>query len=34
VTTLVFDQIISLIIVLSIAASLSGFIAGLLGVGG
>ena len=33
-TTLVFDQIISLIIVLSIAASLSGFIAGLLGVGG
>ena len=33
-TTLDFDQIISLIIVLSIAASLSGFIAGLLGVGG
>ena len=33
-TTLVFDQIISLIIILSIAASLSGFIAGLLGVGG
>ena len=33
-TILDFDQIISLIIVLSIAASLSGFIAGLLGVGG
>ena len=33
-TTLAYDQIITLIIVLSIAASLSGFIAGLLGVGG
>ena len=33
-TSLAYDQIISLIIVLSIAASLSGFIAGLLGVGG
>lgn len=33
-TILDFDQIISLIIVLSIAASFSGFIAGLLGVGG
>ncbi len=33
-TTLAYDQIIPLIIVLSIAASLSGFIAGLLGVGG
>ena len=33
-TTLVFDQIIPLVVVLSIAASISGFIAGLLGVGG
>ena len=33
-TSLAYDQIIPLIIVLSIAASLSGFIAGLLGVGG
>lgn len=33
-STLVYDQIVPLIVVLSIAAGLSGFIAGLLGVGG
>ena len=33
-TTLDFNQIVTLLLVLSVAASLSGFIAGLLGVGG